>query len=794
MKFTLSSLKRYLETDASAAKIQDALTMLGLEIEDIKDASAALGGFVVGEIVECAPHPDSVRLHCLKVNSGDEILNVVCGAPNARKGLKGILARPGDKIPSTGEKLKAGRIRGAASDGMMCSEAELNLGPGGDGIIELDSSAAAGMPAAGALAGKYGLEVLYDAEITPNRPDCLGVVGIARDLAAGGFGRFKAPEIPEVAPGFQSAIKVVNQAKDIARHFVMLHIRDVDNRQGPPWLARYLRAVGCRSINPLVDITNYCLYEFCRPLHVFDADRIKGPLTVRRAKKGERFEALDGNVYSLDETDAVIADDNGVQSLAGIMGGLASGCGEGTRNVLLESAYFDPGAIRRTAKRLGLESDSKYRFERGIDPGSTMWGLKIAAGLIVKACGGQVSQIIQTGENPYVPREIAFPARLFEQRIGVDMPAGRMRGIMEGLGCQVSGSDEVLKITPPSWRGDLAIAEDITEELARIYGYDRLPSVSVVKDGLKATLAPSQARRQRLVRALAATGLSETYTYSFMDGAKSFGASGVSLSNPIASTLGAMRASIVPNLLSAAAYNRAQSVSSVAVFEVGPVFSERKGPDGEPSQEEAAAALLCGPRADGAWQDKGAYSLYDAKAALARALEIYGVSLDRLPLEKTGLPEWVNPSAGGRVMMGRRQVALFGQIHPSHAAGFGLKADAFFFELRLDMLPAPKSGKSAKKALAVSPFPASHREFSMLFGPDVGAGQVKDAVMKEKNPLILSASVFDVYKDARLGGKRAIGIRLAIGAMDRTLSEAEIAAAFDKAVAAAARLGGELRS
>ncbi|MDR2098578.1 MAG: phenylalanine--tRNA ligase subunit beta [Rickettsiales bacterium] len=793
MKFTLSALKKYLKTDKTPAEIADALTLLGLEVEEMRDARAPLAGFVVGEIVEAAPHPDSDHLRLLKVDAGSGILQVVCGAPNARKGLKGILSRPGDIIPSTGEKLRKGVIRGVESQGMMCSARELGLGSEHAGIVEIpaDIEAEAGAPALSVLEKIYPIDVVFDAEVTPNRPDYLGVIGIARDLAAGGHGEFVAPETKVVKGAFDSPVRVENRIPEAAKQFNIRYIKGLGNGESPDWLKNYLSAVGAKAISALVDVTNYCAVDICRPLHVFDADKIRGALRIDFAKEGEKFAALDGGTYDLKPGDIVIRDDVGIQSLGGIMGGIAASCTPETKNVLLESAYFDPANIRRTAKRLGIESDAKYRFERGIDPASTAWGMEFATRMILDICGGEASHVVETGADPHREIAIEFPVAHFKDRIGLDMDRKDMVAILERLGCVVEAKGDALRVVPPSWRVDMAIKEDITEELLRIYGYDRLPAVSVTAGGMRPLLSPLQARKSAARRLLASLGLVEVYTWSFMDSSKEIDvAAPIRLANPIASGLDVMRQSIIPNLLSGVAENLARSVESVGLFEIAPVFKSAAPGD----QAIFAGAVFGGNVVEKDWRSAPrAASAYDAKEAMLSLLALYGADAAKLRYRTEGLPSWVHPARGAAVAFAGKIVGYFGDVHPLALRKFGIRnAPVAAFELDLGALPAVKSKGAAKKKLSLSEFQTVSRDFAFLFSNDVAADEILRAA-RGADAMISDAWVFDVYRGAELGGKKSVALQIAVSPAASTLTDGEIQAISDKVIANVAKLGGALR-
>ncbi len=794
MRFTYNQLKQYLKTNLSPIEIANALTMIGLEIEDIEDKKTPLKDFIVGEIIECENHPDSDHLHLLKVNTGKEILDVVCGAPNARKGLKGILARPGNIIPHDGTKLKKGVVRGKESNGMMCSARELSLGTEHDGIIELPSSVSAGQDAISALETIYNLDVVYEGNVLPNHPDYLGVLGIARDLAAGGFGELITSEIKEVKCDLQSPITVINNATNDAKEFNTRYIKGVKNCESPKWLKDYLSSVDMNSISALVDITNYSLHNLNRPLHVFDADKIKGNLIVDYAVGGEEFVALDGNTYILNKGDIVIKDDNGIQSLAGVMGGLNTSCTMETTNVLLECAYFNPVVIRKTAKQLKIESDSKFRFERGIDPCSTIWGLENATNLILDICGGTPSQICKTGKCCFEKRIISFPVSYFKTRVGFDIEKSTMVEILTKLGCEVKDNGEILEVIPPSYREDIEGPHDITEELVRIYGFDKLPSVSVKSENENLVIDSDTIHKLKLPHILASRGLTEIYSWSFMSDKKEFDTSSpIKIVNPIASDLNVLRKSIIPNLLDRVYLNLSHSVNTSNLFEVGPVFYGNKPTE----QYLYVSGVRQGPQISKDWSNNIILpDVYDVKNDIFAILKLFGVSANSIKFDTKNLPSYLNPYKSAGVIFANKVIGYFGEIHPLTLKKFGIKhTNIVAFELNLDLLPPAKSKKSpAKKKLIISDLQAISREFAVIIDDSVLGDDILTAVKNSNKEYISDAKIFDIYKGDNLpSGKKSVAVHLTIEQKDKTLTEEEINVIFKGAIDKVLTLGGELR-
>ena len=793
MLFTYNQLKKYLKTELTPDEIANKLTMLGLEIEDVKDMKAPLADFIVGEIVECENHPDSDHLHLLKVNIGTEILDVVCGAPNARKGLKGILARPGNIIPLDGTKLKKGMVRGRESNGMMCSEKELGLGDNHDGIIELPSDVKAGDSAISALSKIYNLDVIYDGNVLPNHPDYLGVLGIARDLAAGGFGELLMPEINEVKGKFKSPITVENNATADAHEFNTRYIKDVKNGPSPKWLVDYLSSVEMNSISALVDITNYCLHSLNRPLHVFDADKIKGKLVVDYAKGGEEFIALDGNTYILNAGDIVIRDDNGIQSLAGVMGGLATSCTMETKNVLLESAYFNPVVIRKTARQLKIESDSKARFERGIDPCCTVWGMEFATNKILEICGGEASEICKTGKCEFKEYTIDFPVSYFAKRVGFDIPKTDMITILSNLGCKVSDNGEILSIIPPSYRQDLEGKADITEELVRVYGFEKLPAVSVKPEGDEKVVDTKIIHKTKLPRTLASRGLTEVYTWSFMSDKKEFDVKeSIKIINPIASDLNVMRQSIIPNLLDGVKANLSRSIMTSNLFEIGPVFYGNKPTE----QNTSVAGIRQGLSGVKDWANSAKLpSFYDVKNDVFAVLSVFGVNASSVKFETKDLPSWLNPYKSASIIFANKIIGYVGEIHPLTLKKFGIKnANVVAFEINLDLMPESKSKGTAKKKLTISDFLPINRDFAVIIDDTVPAGNILNAVKNSNKEYIKDAVIFDIYKGEKLDSdKKSVAVHITIEQKDKTLTEDEINVIFNSAINSVVKLGGILR-
>ena len=798
MKFTFSWLKRHLDTQASPEEVAHRLTMLGLEVESLHDPAARLTGFVVGHVLEAVPHPNADRLRLCKVSTGQSILEVVCGAPNARAGLKVALATPGVVIPATNEPLKAGNVRGVMSQGMMCSSRELLLGDDHSGIIELPASAPVGAP----LASVLHLDPQFDVSITPNRADCLGVRGLARDLAAAGVGRLKPLVIEPVKGTFKSPINAGLDfppgAEAACPLFVGRTIRGVKNGESPQWLKDWLTGIGLRPISALVDITNYITMDCARPLHVFDLRRVSGDIRDRLARPGETLAALNGKTYQLDETMTVIADDSRPLALAGVIGGEASGVDAETTDVFLEVALFDPMRIAATGRNLAAESDARYRFERGVDPAFVLPAAEMASRMIIELCGGEASQIVQAGTVPDQRSHLSFhPARV--ARIGgIEVPETKMRQILEALGCEVDGTGDAWSVTTPSWRADLAFEHDLVEEVIRVHGYDHIPAVPMPRPEVsRPVLTPSQRRASWVRRGLASRGMVETVTWSFLPSAQAALFGGVRpelvLSNPISSDLDAMRPSLLANLLTAAGSNADRGLRDVALFELGPQFDGDRPED----QTAVAAGVRSGRRSDRHWGEPvRSVDLFDVKADALAAVAAAGGPADSLAVYADSAP-WYHPGRSGCLKLGTKLVARFGEIHPKVLAALSVKGPTVGFELFLDALPLPKvKATKAKALLKLSPFQPIERDFAFVLDRDIPAETVVKAAKSADKALISDVSVFDLYEGSHVGdGKKSLAIQVTLQPVDRTPTDADIEAVAVKVVTAVVKAtGGALRA
>ena len=799
MKFTLSWLKQHLDTSADVETISRSLTMIGLEVEQIEDRAKELAPFTIGYVVEAVQHPNADKLRVCKVDTGKGIVQVVCGAPNARTGMKGVFAPPGSFIPGTKLDLKPGVIRGVESNGMLCSMREMGLGQDHDGIIDLAADAPVGAGFAEYMG--YG-DPVFEIKLTPDRADCLGVHGVARDLAAAGLGTLKPFEQTPIPGAFESPLQW--QRKDVGDACPLAvgrYFRNVKNGPSPKWLQERLTAIGLRPISALVDITNYVTFDLGRPLHVFDADKVKGNPTMRMAKAGEKILALDGFEYELEPGMVVIADDNGVEAIGGIMGGEPSGVTAETRNVFLESAVFDPVNTARTGRKLGINSDARYRFERGVDPESADWGVEVGARLILELCGGEVSHVTRAGERPEWHRKIAFrPARV-ESLGGVVVPAARQQAILATLGFGVDEKDPALwSVTPPSWRADVEGEADLVEEVLRINGFDNIPVVSMPK--MSALPHPAITAQQRRVpiakRLLATRGLMEAVTFSFMPStiAKLFQPKGsnaplVMLANPISADLDAMRPSTLGNLLLAASRNAARGFADVGLFEVGPIYLD----DTEKGQILCAAGVRVGLARPRHWDGKPRnVDAFDAKADALALLQTFGAPLDNLQVLAEAAP-YYHPGRSAVLRLGPTVLAQFGELHPNVLKACDLKGPAIGFEVYLERLPMPRAKGTARPLLNAAPFQPLERDFAFLVDANVAADKLTKAARSADKALITDAKVFDLFQGGSLPeGKKSIAFSITIQPRERTLTDQEIEALSAKVVAAVNKAtGGELR-
>lgn len=791
MKFTLSWLKDHLDTDAALERILDAMTMAGLEVEHWDDPAARLAPFSVARVASVAPHPNADRLRLCQVETVDGLKEIVCGAPNARAGLTTVYAPLGACIPASGIVLEPRAVRGIVSNGMLCSGAELGVSEESDGILELSGDWAVGAPAAAALGQS---DAMIDFEVTPNRPDWLGVAGIARELAAAGLGRLKPQNVPAVAGQFDCPVPVAVDGSGLCPFFAGRLIRGVRNGPSPDWLQARLRAVGLRPINALVDITNFVALDRARPLHVYDANRLRGGVRAVASSGGETFVALDGREVRLETGMCAIADDSGVIGLGGIMGGRSTGCELETIDVFVESALFQPLSIFQTGRATGIASDARYRFERGVDPGFVRDGLELATRMILDICGGAPSHVACAGAVPPPPPPVAFDWGETRRLTGLDVPAAAQAEILKALGFSVDGAI----VTPPTWRADVKESADLVEDVARIAGFDRLPAAALPPvPGRREPLATPMQNRVRLARrALAARGWMEAVTWSFASEAhcRLFGApqggNGLVLANPIASDLDCMRPSALIHLLLAAQRNADRGHGQLALFEAGPIYLD----DSPQGQRTVLAGVARGQRRH--WQGNGGPDVFSVKADLMAVLEALGAPVAGLSVE-AGARDWWHPGQSGSLRLGPKNLlAEFGALHPRTLNAMGVDGPVYGFELHLDALPEAKAraGKT-RPPLDASALMPLKRDFAFLIAADRPAGPLVKAVKAADRALIGEVSVFDLYQGPGVPeGERSLALEVTIQPVERTLTDAEIDGLSARIVAAAAKQGARLRT
>lgn len=801
MKVTLGWLKDHLETDASLDTIVERLTMIGLEVDGVEDRGKAFAPFTVGRVVSAVPHPDADRLRVCVVDTGSGEVQVVCGAPNARAGMKGVFAPSGTWIPGTRIQLRKTTIRGVESNGMLLSERELGLSDEHEGIVDLPADAPVGAP----YAAYAGLDdPVIEIGLTPNRGDCAGVRGIARDLAAAGLGRLKPlPTWSEMVPGaFDSPIGVrldlPDEARDACRMFAGRYIRGVRNGPSPAWLQERLRAVGLRPISALVDITNFFTLDTARPLHVFDAAEVRGDIRARFARPGETLLALDGREYEAGEGMTMIADDERALGFGGIIGGEETGCTEATTEVFLESAWFDPVRTAATGRRIGVHSDARYRFERGVDPRSIVAGMEAATRMILDLCGGEASLPVVAGEEPEWRRRIGFRPSRVKALAGVDVPEDESGRILAALGFEVQTGGAEWRVSPPSWRPDVNGEADLVEEVVRIHGYDNIPVVPVERPTSlpEPALDAEQSRAVRARRGLAVRGLIEAVTFSFMPTrhAVLFGGGDEALrvANPISADLDAMRPSILPNLIDAARRNRDRGLGDAGLFEVGPQYADPT-PGG---QALVAAGLRWGASGPRHWETRPRpVDVFDAKADALAAVRACGGPADTAQVTRDA-PAWYHPGRSGTLRLGKVVLGWFGEIHPAVMRALDLDGPAAGFEVFLDRVPETR-GKDGKgrPLLTLWPFQPVARDFAFVVDADVAAEQVARAARSADRALVDQVTVFDIYAGPGIDeGRKSVAIEVRFQPREATLTEADLEALTQKVVQAVERAtGGRLR-
>jgi len=802
MKFSLSWLKDHLDTSASVEEIAAGLNAIGLEVEEVEDPARKLAGFRIARVLTAERHPNADKLQVLSVDAGADInggrpLQVVCGAPNARAGLVGVLGLPGAVVPAGGFELKKSAIRGVESNGMMCSTRELELGEDHDGIIELSADA----PVGTSFADYHGADPVFDIAITPNRPDCMGVYGIARDLAAAGLGTLKPIGREPVSGSFPCPTEIRTDDPEGCPAFFGRAIRGVSNGTSPDWLQARLKSAGQRPISALVDITNYVMLTYGRPAHAYDMARLTGAVVARRANDGETVLALNGKEYALDGEMTVIADAAGVHDIAGIMGGEHSGCSESTTDVLLEIAYFDPKRIAATGRKLNLTSDARSRFERGVDPRFLDAGLDLLTALILDICGGVASETVRAGSPPAGAKAVAYSPALAGSLGGVAVPEAEQKRILEALGFAVAGD---WTVTAPGWRPDIDGAPDIVEEVIRIHGLDKVASVPLPRaDGVaRPTATPAQKLERRLRRAAAARGNHEAVTWSFLPEAEAAAfAEGEPwvLANPISEDMKAMRPSLLPGLLAAARRNLDRGAAGLRLFEIGRRYL--RGEKGASDERLSLAIVLAGEKTPRGWASGRAASFdaFDAKAEALALLAEAGAPVDNLQVmgpDALGPGGQFHPGQSATLRLGPKTVlARFGVLHPHTLKQFDIDVPVAVAELFLDAIPARKGAAGFARALYAPPaLQAVTRDFAFLVPAELPAGDLVRVVRNADKANIVAARLFDDFRGQGVPeGQKSLAIEVTLQPGEKSYDEAELKAVADRVTAAAGKLGGVLR-
>jgi phenylalanyl-tRNA synthetase beta chain len=797
MKITLDWLREHLDGDFTVEDVVATLNRIGHEVEDVENPAEKLAGFRVAKVLTAEKHPQADKLQLLTVDTGETVLQVVCGAPNARAGLVGVLGLPGAVVPANGMTLKVAAVRGVESNGMMCSSRELELGDDHDGIIELPEDAPVGTP----FADYSGAgDPVIDISITPNRQDCMGVRGIARDLAAAGLGTLKPLDVPTILGEGAPATEIRTDDPEGCPAFFGRTISGVTNTAAPEWMRRRLEAVGQRSISALVDITNYVMLDLGRPSHVYDRAALTGALVARRAREGETVTALNGKDYILTGAMTVIADDKGAHDIAGIMGGEHSGCGEATSDVLLEVAYFTPERIALTGQALGLASDARSRFERGVDPAFLDDATAILTGHILAICGGTPSTVARAGTPPAATHHIDYDPALTATLGGIAVNPERQKDILTALGFGITDNgDDRWQVAVPSWRRDMDSAPDVVEEVTRITGFDAIASVPLPRtDGVaRPTATAEQMIERRVRRAAAAAGFHEAVTWSFIGEreAAPFGGGAWSLANPISEDLKVMRPSLLPGLLAAAQRNQARGADSIRLFEIGRRYLAA-------SEHATLGVLMAGEKRARGWQTgkAAAFDAYDAKAAALALLEAAGAPADRLQVmdavsvKEMGAAIW-HPGQSATLRLGPKAVlAEFGALHPALARAFDVDGPVMAVQIFLDAIPAKRASGPARAAFTPPALQSLRRDFAFLAPEALAAGELVRAIRGADKAAIVDARLFDRFAGQGVPeGQVSLAVEVELQPQEKSFTDAELKAIADKVIAAAAKAGAVLR-
>ncbi|MCC8370803.1 MAG: phenylalanine--tRNA ligase subunit beta [Rickettsia endosymbiont of Stiretrus anchorago] len=800
MKFTLSWLKQFLDTSASVTEIAESLTAIGLEVEEIIDKAADLQKFEVAYIASAKPHPSADKLKICEVETKNGNLQIVCGASNARAGIKVVLANIGVEIPNGKFKIKESNIRGEKSCGMLCSEEELLLASESEGIMELPKDAVIGE----SFTKYYGLDdPVFIINVTPNRGDALSVYGIARDLSAKGIGTLKELEITAVKSTFSSKVKLNIKDKEACPLFTFREIRNLKNKPSPDWLQKLLKNIGVKPISSIVDVTNYMSYSFGQPMHAYDANKIGGDVSVSRhceenviprldcGISGEEsviqdpvvkprddnrgFHALNDKKYLLNESDLVVKDDNGVQALAGIIGGISSSCDSNTTNILLEAACFNAKMVAASGRRLQIDTDSRYRFERNIDRNFTEKALNIATDLILSICdGGEVSEIVISGEKEPAKKTLDFPAGYLEKITGIELNIRVIEAVLNKLGFATDTEKDVIQITPPSWRHDINILEDVVEEITRIYGYDKIESIKLPELEQDNNRLRDHKRLSSFKRILASKGYDEVVTNSFMNSkdAKLFTElkDELFLLNPISVEDDYMRPTIVPNLLDIVRKNLARSIKDMAFFEVGPSFLNLN------TEATYLTAILTGSYNNKNPHSMGrSYDIFDLKSDLETIFDYAGLSIEKCIVSNQATPLYYHPTRSVNLALGKNLLGHFGQIHPKILKHYNIKEEVFAFELNITNLPTPKAKFGKRDEFVISDYQANFRDYAFIIARDQPVGEIISYINNFNKKLVKSVILFDIYSGDKLpSGKKSIAIRVGLQADDRTLNEDDL--------------------
>ena len=775
MKFTLAWLREHLEFNASTEELCEKLTSIGLEVESLKDPKKDLNNFVVSEITDVSPHPNADKLKICSVDNGKEILQIVCGAPNVYKKMKSVLANIGCTIkPEKNDQfiIKKSKIRGVESFGMLCSEEELNLSDDSEGIIELSKDCKVGEKFSTYVSDE---NIEIEIAITPNRVDCAGVYGIARDLSAAGFGILKLRKANKVAVENKSSIKLKNTLQDsVCPQFLLREITHLKNRKSSSAIIKRFKGSGLKVISSLVDITNYITIDFCRPLHVFDLDKIQGNITIRLSEKGEEFLGLDEKNYSLDENMIVICDEKNIISLAGILGGKNTCCDDNTKNILVESAYFDPEIIASAGRKLNITSDARYRFERGIDPNSTEEGLELATKMIVESCGGRVGSIVGNSNIAQLQNKVNVEKNFFENVLGYPVKEKEVEEKLIKLGCKVKTNNESIDVVPPSWRPDLKIKEDFVEEVGRLIGFEKIPNSSFeLKNNFELEVTSFQQKLKRQIRELLVSrNIMEIITWSFSNKKweESLNSKNniIEIENPISSELSCLRTDLLGGLLNVVYKNNNKNIQNISVFEIGPVFiGTQPG-----SQVERLTIVRSGNAIDKNWTSKNReFDIYDLKSDLMSVLKLLNIERNIINLKEEKKVSY-HPGKNGSLFIGENKIASFGELHPNILKKFKIKNKTCICELYFtEILNLCRKKSDVRERFFKSNFQSSIRDFSFDIEKNLKSQDIVDSIKKIDNKIISDVKVFDNYESSE---SRSIAIEVVMQSDDKTLTEQEI--------------------